>query len=168
MRKVNFKSPEEFHTKLGLFFSTTIALPLLPFVWLYLEIKHSEFSGWLEAGMLTHVMGYLVPVISGLLVIKGHQIFKSKKNIATSENKLIDKLGVYYNGITTYYLFVSLAALLLAGGLYLSAKGILIVSYVILLFLMSFFRPTPKRYCKDLSLEGEEKDIILNQKEYLF
>ncbi|MEQ8928092.1 MAG: hypothetical protein RLO81_19905 [Fulvivirga sp.] len=168
MIKVNFKSPEEFHTKLGMFFSLTIALPLLPFVWLYLEIKHNEFSGFLQGGLYSLLLGYVCPILAGLLVIRGFGIYKSGNEISKEASGLKEKLVSYYTSVSTFYVYVAVASILLASGLYLSAKGVLIVSYVILLFVMSFFRPTPKRYCKDLDLQEKEKDIILNQKEYKF
>jgi divalent metal cation (Fe/Co/Zn/Cd) transporter len=165
---INIKTPEDFHNKLGIVFHASLGLPLLPFVLLYLEIKNNGYIGFMPSGIITLSISYLVPLISGLLVLYGYRTARSVGTEARQELSLKDKLLHYYVGARKFYLLVGLACIILAVTLWLTASGVLIVSYVIVLFVMSLNRPTSKRYIKGLQLMGEEKDIILNKKDYKF
>lgn len=166
MAKLDFKTPEEFHTKLGLVFNAAIALPLLPFVLLFLEIKNNEFVGYLQEGWPMVILSYGLPIVSGLLVVKGFKEVEIKRAAALHLDELKAKLITYYPGMSKLYLLVAIACFILAAGLWLTSSGVIIVAYVIVLFTMSLYRPTPKRYVMDLGLEESNKDIILNQKDF--
>ncbi len=166
MKKVTFRTPEEFHNKLSLIFNTSIALPLLPFVWLFLEIKNREFKGVIDGGILTTLISYGIPLISGLIVLRGFKLVEIQRKKATQLEGLSDKLSLYYEGLSKWYMLVGVASALMAFGLWLTTSGVIIIAYVILLFTMSLYRPTPRRYIKDLGLTSEHKDIVLNKKSH--
>ncbi len=165
---IKLRTPEDFHNKLGMVFHASLALPLLPFVLIYLEIKNNGFTGYLSPSFTLLVMSYAIALISGLLVLQGIRIKSRVAVVARTQSILKDKLELYYHGARNFYLLVGMACTLLALSLWLTTSGVLVVSYVIVLFVMSLNRPTLKRYIKDLKLEGEEKDILLNNKEYQF
>lgn len=166
MKNVDFKTPEEFHTKLGMIFNAAIALPLLPFVILFLEIKDREFEGIIDHDFLAVGLSYGIPALSGLLVLNGFKLVDAKRKEASNIDDLKGKLLTYYQGVSKMYLLVGFASILMALGLWFTSSGVIIVAYVILLFVMSLYRPTPKRYVKDLNLIEEEKEIILNKKDH--
>ena len=161
--KVNFNTPEEFDRKLGMVFNASIAFPLLLFVWLYLEIKENEFSGIWSDSNKGQILGYSLSFVSGLVILKGFQYFKASKAVNDVESLKL-KLASYYSGALKLYIVVAISSFILVVGLYLTTAGVIIVSYVILLFVMSYFRPRPKRYVDDLKLVGEDKEIVLNEK----
>lgn len=166
MKKQNFTTPEDFHTKIGMIFNASIALPLLPFVWLILEINNNDYRPMIQAGMVNEIISYASALVSGLIVLKGFNLYKAAKVKSESEEKLKSKLEVYSMGVQIFYILVGVSCLIMATSLFFTASGVLIVSYVILLFGMSFYFPKPKQYVKDLKLEGEMKDIILNRKTF--
>jgi hypothetical protein len=165
---IDIKKPEEFLEKLGLVFHTALAIPLLPFVLLFLEIKNRGYEGQISPGFLVLIISYGVPLISGLLVAWGFQIMKNESRKAREKEGLKEKLESIYSGANKFYWLVGIACLLLSITLWLTAYGVLIVAYVIILFFMSLNRPTPKRFVKALVLEGKEKEIMLHEKEYQF
>lgn len=165
-KEVNFSTPHEFHSKIGLVFNSALGIPLLPFAYICLEIKNRAFVGVFTGSLTGMIIGYLIPCISGFLVLHGLQTFKRQLEEAKTQESLKHKLNFLYKAKKYYYLSVGLASVLMAVGLYLSTSGVIIVSYVILLFYMSFHLPLPKRYVKDLQLSGDEKEIILNDKDY--
>jgi hypothetical protein len=165
---IDFKKPEDFLEKTGLVFHTALAIPLLPFVILFLEIKNRAYQGQIELGFLALMISYGVPLISGLLVAWGFQIMKNESIRAREKQDLKGKLEAIYLGASKFYWLVGIACFLLSVALWFTAYGVLIVAYVIILFFMSLNRPTPKRFVKALVLEGKEKEIMLNEKEHQF
>lgn len=168
MKKQYFTTPEEFHTKIGMVFNTAIALPLLPFVWLFLEIKENDYQPIIESGLTNQIISYLTSIIGGVLVLKGLDYLNKSKSKSWGEEELKQKLIIYGEGLRSFFIFVGIAGLIMAAGLFFTASGVIIISYVIMLFAMSFYFPKPKKYVRDLKLKGEMEDIILNQKDYRF
>lgn len=166
MPKVKFNTPHEFHTKLGLVFNSSIGIPLLPFVYIALEMKNRGFEGIFYNDFIGQLIGYTFPAIAGLMVVHGLKKFRELLHESLNQGALKDKLSGLYSARQYFYLSVGFASALMSIGLYLSTAGIIIVSYVILLFYMSFHLPLPKRYVKDLRLADKDKDVILNQKDY--
>lgn len=163
--KVDFKNFDEYQSKLGLVFHGALALPLLPFALLFLEIKNRAFTGALEPSNLSAIINYAVPLISGLMVAQGFNSLKLKIRSVDDSDTLKAKLTAYYKAAVPLYILVSIGCLLLAVALWLTTGGILIVAFIIILFVMSLNRPTPARYAKILKLNKEEKDIIMNKKD---
>jgi hypothetical protein len=163
--KVDFKNFEEYQSKLGLVFHGTLAVPLLPFALLFLEIKNRGYQGMIEPGMTANVINYAVALVSGLLVAQGFNLLKRKIYQVAELDTLKAKLQLYYSAAVPLYIFVSVACLFLAAALWITTGGVIIVAFVIVLFVMSLNRPTPARYVKILKLNKEEKDIIINHKD---
>jgi len=95
--KVDFKNFEEYQSKLGLVFHGTLAVPLLPFALIFLEIKNRGYQGWMEVGTLANVINYGVALVSGLLVAQGFSILKRKLQQAEEKSTLKEKLQLYYS-----------------------------------------------------------------------
>ncbi len=163
-----FKSPEDFHQRLGMVFHAALGIPLLPFVILFLEIKNNNYTGQIAPGVLASIISYIVPLLAGLLTLFGYNKMKFASNAAQRFSTLHDKLSHFYKGISVFYWLVGLACTIMSVALWLTGYGVLIVAYVIVLFAMSLNRPTTKRYVAELKLKGEERDIILNNKDYSF
>ena len=163
--KVDFKNFDEYQSKLGLVFHGTLAIPLLPFAILFLEIKNRGYHGIIEPGLLANAINYAIPFLSGLLVAQGFSILKRKVRQVEEMNTLKEKLMLYYSAAVPLYIYVSVACLFLAIALWVTTAGIVIVAFVIILFVMSLNRPTTARYVKILKLDKEEKDIIMNHKD---
>lgn len=162
--KVDFKNFEEYQSKLGLVFHGTLAVPLLPFAILFLEVKNRGYQGMIEPGMAANIINYAVAMVSGLLVAQGFNVLKRKIYRVEELNTLKAKLQLYYSAAVPLYILVGVACLFLAVALWITTGGVVIVAFVIVLFVMSLNRPTPARYVKILKLNKEEKDIIINHK----
>lgn len=163
--KVDFKNFEEYQSKLGLVFHGTLAVPLLPFAFIFLEIKNRGYQGLIEPGMMANVINYAVALVSGLLVAQGFTMLKRKVAEAEEMKTLKEKLQLYYSAAVPLYILVGFACLLLAMALWVTTGGVIVVAFVIVLFVMSLNRPTPARYTKILKLSKEEKDIMVNHKD---
>lgn len=160
---MTFKSPEDFHNKLGFIFHAMLALPLAVFVYLFLEIRHRDLEPVIIQESLIDVLRYLLPIAAAGIVAGGYYWFKKQLSIVNEQKALQERLSLYFKNSILFYAFIELASVILVGGLYLTTSAIFIIGYVLLLFLMSLNRPTPQKYVSDIRLSKAERDIILHK-----
>ncbi|GAA0890990.1 hypothetical protein GCM10009122_06690 [Fulvivirga kasyanovii] len=158
---MSFKSPENFHNKLGFVFHAMLALPLAAFVYLFLELRHRELQPALDDNAVIFILTYLLPVLGASAVIGGYFKFKKDLKGVNQQESLRDKLEAYYAASLKLYGFIELGSLIFVGGLYLTTSAAFILFYVLLLFFMSLNRPTPQKYVNDLRLTEKEREVIL-------
>lgn len=157
MRK--FKNWTEYHHRLNLTFHAIVALTMIPFVWLYLEI---------DSGERTQIFDDLVILILFLLV--------SSSLIATSfiykinQLKLIDrtvslreKLIAYFKVLLITYALLETSAVFATLAFYLTANYLFVIVYLISLFVFSVYRPKVETAVRDLNLNDREKNILINR-----
>lgn len=160
------KSPEEFHNKLGFIFHALLALPLAVFVYLFLEIRHRNLQPALNNDSYMSLLTIVLPIIATVAVGVGYYLYRQDQKVVNAQQRLQDKLSVYYEISVKFYAFIAVAAVLVVIGLYLTISPIFTVAYVLLLFLMSLNRPSIRKYVRDIKLTKEEKDIILHKKSF--
>ncbi len=160
------KNPEEFHQKLALIFHASLALPITAFIYLFLELKHNELPPRLDDELLLVIAIYGLPVVGVLLAVSGYFNFRKALSYIPEDEELRVRLQHYAKKTTVFYYFITGSAVIWVLGLYLTTSPVFIVGYVFLLFFMSFQRPTPQKYVKDLSLSGRDKQIILHKGEF--
>lgn len=160
------KNPEEFHQKLALVFHALLALPITFFIYLFLELKHKGLAPSLNSELLLDFATYGLPVLGVLLALTAHFRFRKYLELMSKEKSLPERLKEYGKKLSVYYYYVAASSVVWVLGLYLTTSSIFIIGYVLLLFFLSFQRPTPEKYVKDLALEGEDKKIILHKKEF--
>ncbi len=151
---------EDFERRISLIFHGTIALTLLPFVFLYLEFTHDGlvalYEGYffVEAGVLAGV-GILM-----LVAFRQYRRHLGEMEVSESLDKKFEQLFQVYLG---FYLRMFLAGLVLVFTYWLTAAAGMVIGYVVLLFLLSLHRPTRDRFSRDLPVTGAERDFILQK-----
>lgn len=160
------KNPEEFHQKLSLVFHALLALPITAFIYLFLELRHRDLSPALNNRLFLLIATYGLPILGVLVAALGYFWFR-KSLVQTVKDEILPlRLQAYGGKVRLFYYYITVSAVIWVLGLYFTTSPVFIIGYVFLLFFMSFQRPTPQRYVKDLSLEGEDKEIILHKKEF--
>ncbi len=165
MLNPTFNSAGEFYNKLNLFFHLLIAGPLLVFVFLYLESNAGDGRELLVQGEMATVLRYSLPMIIILSAAMSFVMFKRSLQVARNEVGLQNKLSHYFRYSFVKYGMIEFSSIAAVLGLYLTDELIYTVLYVALLMLLSVSRPTVYRICRELKLDGKEKDIVLHKKE---
>ncbi len=165
MQNKSQDSAEAFHQRISLLFHLMIALPLAVFIYLFLEMKHHSLAPVIATIWLQQVINFGIVLISILTVTYVYTRFRRELAGIRGLSGLRTKLGEYLSLCLRMYLILGVLAGLLVLGLFLTTSPVLIVAYVILLFLLSLHRPTPRKYVSDLNLEGEEKEAILKKQQ---
>ncbi|TRX62144.1 hypothetical protein FNH22_02155 [Fulvivirga sp. M361] len=163
---MKFSSPEIFHQRISLFFHLMIALPLIIFVYLFLEMKHNDLSPVITTSVLEHAVNVGFTLISGFITVFAYVTYSRTLLSTRMLEGLSNKLERYFGLFLKLYTMVGFASALVVLGLFLTTSPIFIVDYVLLLFILSLHRPTPKKYVNDLRLEGKERKIILSKGEF--
>ena len=163
---MKFKSPESFHQRISLLFHLIIALPLVVFIYLFLEMKHNDLKPLVNSVALEHVINTGFTILAAFFIVYAYNTYSGKLEGIRKLPGLVNKIEHYYSLFQRLYLLVGLSSFLVVSGLYLTTSPLFIVEYVLLLFLLSLHRPTPKKYVNDLRLKDEEKEVILSKGEF--
>ncbi len=151
---------EDFERRVSLIFHGSIALTLLPFVFLYLEFTHDGLQPKYEDAMLP------APAVVTSVAIIVFVAFRKYRNHLTEidpSTRLKNKFEHVFRIYSGFYLRIFLASLLLVVVYWVTASTGSVVTYVIILFLLSLHRPTRDRFARDLPVTGAERDFILQK-----
>ena len=101
------------------------------------------------------------------MVESGIAFVLTKKSLSVfpNDDKLKDKLSVYFRISLIKYAILEGATIVSVVGYYLTLSNVYVGFYVVLLMIFSINRPTVYRISRDLKLEGEEKDIVIHKRE---
>lgn len=162
---LNFKNGEEYYYKIFQIFNLSVALTLLPFGYLVLE-KH---AGHLDTISMNSWLLWVI-VIPTLVVITALIIWGRKKhNIGKNESQempsLREKLTKYYFVLRYTYLIYWLVCSLSIVLLWATGSGIYIISYVVIMVLLSLNRPTLNLIIEDLKLNDSEEKCLVNKED---
>ena len=156
-----FKTWTDYHHKLNLIFHAIVAITMLPFVWLFLEI-----DGKGRGGVITDVAIVLLFTLVSLSLTGTAYIYK-KKQLEEVANKsgLRIKLDAYLRVLIANYALLEGGALFATLAFYLTASYVFVVVYLFILFVFSLSRPNLDRTCRELFLNKEERDLLSDLKE---
>ena len=156
-----FKTWTDYHHKLNLIFHAIVAITMLPFVWLFLEIDSNEQNGIIiDIAIVT-----LFTLVC--LSLTGTAYIYKKKQLEGVRNKsgLRIKLEMYLWVLIVNYALLEGGALFATLAFYLTANYVFVVVYLLILFVFSLSRPNLDRTCRELYLNKEERELLINLEE---
>ena len=156
-----FKTWTDFHHRLNLIFHAIVAVTMLPFVWLFLEVDANGKEGVLTDSVV--VVLFLMVCLS----LTGTAYMYKKKQLeeAGKKSNLRAKLDAYLRVQVANYALLEGAALFATLAFYLTASYIFVVVYIFILFVFSLSRPNLERACRELYLDKEERELLVDRKE---
>ena len=83
----------------------------------------------------------------------------------SNEFGLGNKMDRYYRYAVLRILAGALASVVVAGGLFMTHSEIFSVYVLLILLWMAYHWPMPKRMCAELTLKGDEREMIIYKKE---
>ena len=160
-----FKNGEEYYNRIYLIFNALIAISLLPFSFILLEIQDKG----LEFAIIKGNLAYSIMAISVLAIsfftFKSFEQLKTLQGSLITESTLRKKLNIYYSCYLRHYLILNSFCVTVTVVLYLTKSNIMVVFYVFLLVLLSIHRPTLKRIIEQLKLSAEDQDILYQKQD---
>lgn len=162
-----FKNSREFQTKLVNEAYLYMGIPLLVFLWAFLEFLDNRLSPFMSANFV-----YLFVSVFSLIIIAfiwmALRIFKNGLNLAKQEENLKDKLIIYEKISGRKFLFLFFASAFAVLGLYLCAHEIFPGLYFVIIFIFSMGSPTKDRIVRDLNLRDENRKTMLTGEDFDF
>ncbi len=157
----SFKNWADYHQRLNLIFHGIVAMTMLPFVWLYLEIDSGNRGGVIDDSVV--LVLFLIICLS---LAATAYIYRSKQLIeALSKLTLRSKLESYMRLQIVSYALLEGSALFATIAFYLTANYLFVVVYIAVLFVFSLFRPQLDRTCRELKLNSEQRSILADRTE---
>ncbi|MDH5602434.1 MAG: hypothetical protein OEY51_00750 [Cyclobacteriaceae bacterium] len=160
-------SPDDFFRKSNLIFHWILAVPLLIFIFLYLEKRDEQWIPLLKDPLTVTILSYFLFPTSIAFLFIGFKAFRDRIQPFKTMSLLQDKMLVFYKAFVVQQLLFGLSSFLSLIGLYLTGNNGFAIFYIIVLFLSSIFRPSASRVCKDLKLKKEDREIVYKKKAFI-
>jgi hypothetical protein len=160
MGKLKFTTSEQYYNKLQLAFNGLVAVMLVPFALLYLDIHSNGAEEYPVDEKTAYALKILLPLMSAITAVYAMKLFT--KHLATAGEiiKLRDKLVLYFNAAVWKYLTLSASLFFAILGLWATRSSVFVVVFVIILVLLSLSRPTIRTLIVDLKLDKEEAKLL--------
>ena len=138
-----------------------LALPLLLFIYLYLESSVDRLEALVPENFIVLIF---VPtfIICGLIVFRINRSFKLLKTQAISREQFREKLNLYKKANYILFIGYAIAAVICTLGFYVTNYQAFAAVFGIMLVLFSINNPTAGRIVNDLRLKDQEKLCIMN------
>jgi len=156
-------SVKPFYDKLNLVFNAILALPLLAFVWLYLESNAGRLLPILD-NSAAETLNFIIPIIVFGVIFASFYLFRIRISKIDRSIDLEPKLNAYFVVCVVMYAMLESALVISLIGYYLTLANVFIGMFVIVLVFFSLHKPTPYRIVKNLQLEGEERDQMMQKR----
>ncbi|GEM_PF-1961817 len=162
-----YKNSKDYQRKLINVAYAAIGIPLLFFLWLFLELMHNDMQPVVNE--MSEYIVIIATIISvGLLVWMALKIFKSGLSLASEEKLLKEKLIIYEKVSERKFLLLFIASAITTCGLFLCANEIFGIIFAVLIVLFSIGNPTRDRISSDLRLNGEDKNKVITGEDFNF
>ena len=162
---MKFSSIKEYFYKLYNVCYMITLIPLAVFIYLYLKLQAVEINSILQNAnyiLITQVVFFVI-VFAGLTIV--HLVIKKKMKLLAREFGLGNKMDKYYNYSVLRILTGALASVIVGGGLLITGSEMFSVYFLLILLWMAYHWPMPKRMCAELTLKGDEREMILYKRE---
>jgi len=163
-RKEHFMSTQlngkEYIRKLVNINSLSAGIPLLFFIWVYLESSSEQLIPLVDEAS-TMILFIPILIICALLAVYGMKIFRNQISKASNSDLLLTKLDLYMKGAMYRSVAYSIASILISIGFFLTDFQVFPALFGIMIILFSIANPNARRIVNDLKLRDRNKEIIL-------
>ena len=157
--KLKFSSWADYHHQIYRIYHGIIALSLVPFFLVFLELEVTQLKEPIVAQWLSRLIPILLIPVIGYL---NWQVWKSGDfAYPTEEGKTIrEKLVLFRKTEIKKYVRLEVLSVLALGGLWLTANYFFVIIYFALLAQFSFLRPSEDRFARNMRLTKEERNAL--------
>lgn len=158
--KSKLKTWSEFHHRINLIYHAIIAVSLIPFALVFLDIDSGEGSGSQLDPEYEWVVIVILLLAAFTACLRVWRKVKERLAALDPNAEIKTKLVAYFNFQIQRYFQLEVGALISLVGLWLSANYVFVVAYLLVLVQFSLLRPSQDKVIRDLELSKEERDKL--------
>ncbi|WP_258105201.1 hypothetical protein [Marinoscillum sp. MHG1-6] len=148
---------DQFYQKLNVIFNGVLAISMIPFALVFLDIQKNDPPSMYEGMTHTALKMSLMFLSLGVLGIS-NWFWRKHIGQVSKASDIESKLEAYLSERLKHLAVIELSAIVAVVGYFLLKEFIFVIIYLGVLFVFSQYRPRFSKVCKDL-LEKEE-DVI--------
>ena len=162
---MKFNSIKEYFYKLYNVCYMLTLIPIAAFIYLYLKLQAVENNSILQDP--TDTLIALVAFFSFVFIILTtvHLVINRKMKLLSHEPSLGNKMDRYFTLSLVRIGSGVIMSLVMGGGLLLTGSEVFSIFFLVILLWMAYHWPFPKKLSAELMLKGDERVMVLNQKE---
>ena len=158
-----YQTGEEYFNKIYLVFNALIALSLVPFVIIFLDIQQYGTNEKIITGQSSDLLIIGLSIVYVFFFYVSFRSFKKGISDIKRTNSIRKKLNEYYSLSLKKYFQLTFCCFLMVLGLFLTKHYLFTIGYVLALVVLSFGRPILKTIVELVALNDTEKDILNNK-----
>ena len=160
-----FTSIKEYFYKLYNICYILVLVPLALFLFLYFQSQAEKILPVIQDQVLLLVInsGLFLSALIGL--VSGHIYLGKQFAIAKKDVGLGDKMDRYFPLALVRISLGSLSAFFMNIGFFLTGSLYFAIAFALVMFWIWWQWPTPKRFCDDLSVRNDERELMLKSKD---
>lgn len=159
---VEYKTPKDFWQKIVRFAYLSFGIPLVAFIFVYLEWESENLTPYF-AGDTLNIVGGLFLIASiyfGAEALRRAAFYRKE---ARKEEKMQRKLNIYLEGATQKYKYLFFSAVTVTASLFITNLLIFPIAFAALIIIYSIGAPTLPNIAHDLGLKDQrKKDFMRN------
>lgn len=164
---MKFDSIREYFYKLNNYCLLLVLLPPSIFIVLYFLWPGQASYSLFENESLTFIILIFLFVLIVVELTIVHLYVRNQLRKLSSEPSLGDKMDRYAPLLLARQMNTSFSAGLVAVSFYLTVNNWAVIFFGLLLFWMWLQWPSPEKFCNDLVVRKDERELILSRKESL-
>lgn len=152
----------EYLNTLNIIFYLMVGVPLIIFCISYINFQEQGGLIPTTTENFQFTLHVLIPALTIISLIYAYVSYKKQLKQKNLKIPLTDKLLFFYHKSIHKYTFLVIANMLPIAGLFLAGEQVFAALYAIALIAFSLNRPTPHRIIRDLKLNKEEQQKLIN------
>ncbi|MFY0654866.1 MAG: efflux RND transporter permease subunit [Cyclobacteriaceae bacterium] len=158
-----FTNGDEYFNKLHLVFNALIAVTLIPFVLLFLDIEKNGSTAGILNSEIAIVVSVSLFVFFCAILYSTNRKFKRRILKVDKSAELRTKLEHHYSVSLKKYIGLTLCCIIMVLGLFLTRYFVFSIGYVFSLIVLSIGRPAMTNLTREILLSKAEKGIMQNK-----
>lgn len=158
------KKISDIYNRINLIFHAILALPLIAFIWLYLESKAGSINPLIENQSSINMIRFIFPIVTIGVIVGAFYFFKSGLRQIDPAVELLGKVKTYSEKSLLLYAMLEVGLALSVLGYYMTQKDVFLAMYMVVLIFFSLYKPTLKRICSHLQIKEEERNFVINSR----
>lgn len=164
IKPFSYRSAEVYFFRFSLIFYLLLALPMVPFIIVYLRMQDGEVTP-----VLGEEVNTLVTLVLGVLafgnVVMGMRLYRREMLQLKKEDTLREKLDLFFHASIVQFSCLEAAAIIAVAGLFLTRTIFFVLLFLGMVIILAQVRPDLRRMCRELRLSKDEEEVVYQKKE---